>query len=268
VTALAWAAMVALGAIADRATAGLDPIARTSAIASALLLGAKLVVLARDPLPLGRALAFTCLWPGMKPAEFRERAPRAGAASLVGRGLARAAAGGLALAAARAVSPWSRTLAGSLALVGCSLVLHFGVLNVAAGALRAAGFDVGPLFRAPLLATSLGEFWGRRWNLAFSDLARAAIHRPLARRSPALAVAAVFAFSGLAHEAAISLPVRAGFGGPFAYFALQGALVLAERRLFRGAPGSAWTLGALALPLPLLFQPTFVSEVVLPLAGA
>jgi hypothetical protein len=35
------------------------------------------------------------------------------------------------------------------------------------GAWRLAGVDRRPLFLAPLRSTSLAEFWGRRWNLAF-----------------------------------------------------------------------------------------------------
>lgn len=263
-TALAWTAFVLLGVAADRASSASDPIARTAAIALALLLGAKLVALARDPLPPARALAFVLLWPGTRPDQFRERKPREGARALILGGAVKGALGVVALASARVVQPW--WLAAPIALAGCSLVLHFGILNVVAGALRAVGFAVEPLFRAPLLSTSLSEFWGRRWNVAFSDLARESIHRPLARRSPRLAVLATFLFSGLAHEAAISLPVRAGFGGPLVYFALQGALVLAERR-FRLA-GRAWTLASLAAPLPLLFHPPFVRGVVLAFVGA
>jgi len=88
-------------------------------------------------------------------------------------------------------------------------------------------------------------------------------------------VMAAFLFSGILHELAISVPVGAGYGGPFAYFALHGALVLVERGLGRaGWPierlpwlGSVWTLGWLALPLPILFHIPFLSGVVWPLFG-
>jgi hypothetical protein len=49
-----------------------------------------------------------------------------------------------------------------LLLPGLSLVLHFGVFNLLAGAWRLAGVDCRPLFLAPLESTSLAEFWGRR----------------------------------------------------------------------------------------------------------
>src|SRR2546428_52188 len=64
----------------------------------------------------------------------------------------------------------SRLVATALLLTGLSLVLHFGLFTIAAGAWRALGVDVGPLFLAPLQSRSLREFWGRRWNLAFSEM--------------------------------------------------------------------------------------------------
>src|SRR5205814_651706 len=120
----------------------------------------------------------------------------------------------------------------ALLLPGTSLVLHFGIFNALAGAWRRAGVDCRPLFKAPLLAASLGEFWGRRWNLAFSEMTALGVYRPLSglvgRKA---ATAAAFLCSGLLHELAISVPVLAGFGLPLAYFALHGLLVLLERRL-------------------------------------
>jgi alginate O-acetyltransferase complex protein AlgI len=102
----------------------------------------------------------------------------------------------------------------------------------------------------------------------------AAVYRPLTRSAgkPAATVVA-FAFSGLLHEMAISLPVRAGFGLPMLYFVLQGLLVLAERRRDRrGDLASTWTrvrtLAAVAVGLPILFHPRFLEGVVWPLLGA
>ena len=103
-----------------------------------------------------------------------------------------------------------------------------------------------------------------------------AVYRPLERtagRGPA--TAAAFLFSGLLHELAISAPVRAGYGLPFLYFALHGGLVLLERRLEGtawalsrwGWLGRVWTLGWLALPLPLVFHGPFLAGVVWPLIG-
>ena len=101
-----------------------------------------------------------------------------------------------------------------------------------------------------------------------------AVYRPLAGRlGTSRALLASFAFSGLLHEMAISLPVRAGFGLPFAYFALHGALVRIERELARhGHPmrcrlGRVWTFVWLVAPLPILFHRPFLAGVVWPIAG-
>jgi alginate O-acetyltransferase complex protein AlgI len=78
------------------------------------------------------------------------------------------------------------------------------------------------------------------------------------------ALLASFVFSGLLHEAAISLPVHAGYGLPLGYFVLQGVLVACERARSSLA-GRVWTLFWLAAPLLLLFHPLFLRGVVFPL---
>lgn len=251
-----------------------------------------------QPLPRpGRWLAFALLWPGMRPWVFvaevgrtpgteNRRRALPGARRLVAFGAARLVVGAAlilvawTIARATGVRPgWTApAAAGTLLtlLAGLSLCLHFGLFNVAAGLWQYVGVDCRPLFRAPLVSRSLGEFWGRRWNLAFSEMTGVAVYRPLAGAfgKPAATVAA-FVFSGLLHELAISLPVLAGFGLPMLYFAVQGLLVLAERALARtghpverwGWPARLWTLGWVTLPLPILFHTPFVERVVLPLIG-
>ena len=104
----------------------------------------------------------------------------------------------------------SPMLAGWAAMIGIALALHFGLLHLIALAWRCAGVDAEPLMNRPTCATSLADFWGRRWNMGFHTLAVDLIFAPLARRglSPTIATAAVFAVSGLVHDAVISLPVR------------------------------------------------------------
>src|SRR5205085_907184 len=109
----------------------------------------------------------------------------------------------------------------------------------------------------------LAEFWAKRWNLAFSEMTAIALYRPLASsvgKTPALVLS--FLFSGAIHEVVVSLPVRAGYGLPFAFFTIHGALVAVERRLARaGHPverswlGRVWTVIWLVAPVPLLFHP-------------
>ncbi len=103
-----------------------------------------------------------------------------------------------------------------------------------------------------------------------------ALYQPLVRvagRGPALA--ASFVGSGLLHELAISVPVRAGYGLPMAYFTLHGVLMTVETRLARShrpidrVPwiGRVWTLAWLLVPLPILFHRPFLAGVVWPLIG-
>ena len=167
-------------------------------------------------------------------------------------------------------------LATLLALVGLCMVVHFGIVTVTAGMWRWFGFDCRPIMRTPLAARSLGEFWSRRWNIAFAEMTGLAVARPLA---PLLgknaAVFAAFLASGVLHELAISVPVRAGYGLPLLYFVLHGALVLTERHLERigwpidraGWLAHVWTIGWLLVPLPILFHPYFIQGVVWPLIG-
>jgi alginate O-acetyltransferase complex protein AlgI len=217
--------------------------------------------------PLGWA-AFATLWPGMRPALMARRQHRTGATALLETGLGYVALGTalflLALLTWRlTASAWLSTI---FLLPALSLLLHFGVFGVLAGLWRMAGADVGPLFRAPWRAESLGEFWSRRWNLAFSQMTSVAVYRPIAARlGRPSALASAFLFSGFLHEIAISLPVRAGYGRPLLYFAIHGALTQLERE--RGPFGRAVTLFAVVLPLPLLFHRPFLQGVIWPLLG-
>src|SRR5260370_38671858 len=96
---------------------------------------------------------------------------------------------------------------------------------------------------APLRSTSLGEFWGKRWNLGFRQLAHELIFRPLCRRLGAdTAGFLVFVVSGLIHDLVISLPARGGYGLPPLYFLLQARGVTVERSRF-GKPPGRWQGG-------------------------
>lgn len=95
-----------------------------------------------------------------------------------------------------------------------------------------------PLHNRLQFARSVAEFWGRRWNLWFSDWFRSAIFVPL-RRWPVLAMILVFVISGLMHEWVINVPLYAVtgkryFGSMMLYFLLQAAGVLVERHFLRG----------------------------------
>lgn len=156
-------------------------------------------------------------------------------------------------------------------LVGLSLVLHFGILNINTGLLRMKGVNVSILFNNPIKSKTLQEFWSRRWNLAFVELTTLAVLRPLKKYyGQNVAFWASYIFSGLLHELAISLPVRKGYGLPFLYFIIQAVLILGvEKYIIKPDTGSfkrlVWLMVCLFLPMPVLFHQPFISEVVLPL---
>lgn len=241
----------------------------------------------RPRLTLGRWCLFVAGWPGMRPSTFASipSAARRGWQELMLRGLMNLTAGAFLIAFAwysvRGLlepedSPLTLFGATALLLPGISLVMHFGVFNLLAGGWRRIGGDCHALFRAPLKSTSLGEFWGRRWNLAFSEMTTLAVFRPLRGLiGVRLATMAAFLFSGLLHELAISVPVKAGYGLPLLYFALHAAAMLGETLLqSRGTAidknptiGRLWTISWILLPLPILFHRPFLQGCVWPLIG-
>jgi predicted DCC family thiol-disulfide oxidoreductase YuxK len=166
--------------------------------------------------------------------------------------------------------------AGWVGMFGVILLLHFGLLHLLALAWRCAGVPVEPLMRSPLLATSLGDFWGARWNTGFHRLAHDFVFRPLRRLfGKATAVLVVFLVSGLVHELVITLPACGGYGLPTMYFLLQGLGLLFERRrlgmklgLAHGIRGRAFALLVAAAPAFWLFPPVFVRNVILPMLHA
>lgn len=227
---------------------------------------------------LSRTLAYLLFWPGMDAAAFLAAArcqPRPtwtawlapAGKTLAGMGLVLWAAGGVER------HPWA---AGWVALVGLGLVLHFGIFHLLSVGWQTAGINARPIMDAPLRATSLSEFWGRRWNLAFRDLAHAFVFRRLQKRiGIAGATLAVFLASGLVHDAVISLPAGGGYGRPTLYFLLQGAGVLLERgrcgallRQGGSAAGWVWTAAVVVAPLGWLFHSDFIHRVVIPMLEA
>jgi hypothetical protein len=161
-------------------------------------------------------------------------------------------------------------------MTGLVFVLHFGIFHLLSLAWRTAGVDAAPLMRNPLRATSVGEFWGRRWNTAFHELAVRFTFKPL-RPSLGLAGATllVFVVSGVIHELVISVPAAGGYGLPTIYFVLQGLGLLGERGglghrlgLGRGWRGWMFTVLVTAGPAWWLFPPPFVGNVILPMLAA
>lgn len=158
-------------------------------------------------------------------------------------------------------------------LAGFSLILHFGILNLSAAFWRRMGVETNELFRSPLKSNSLKEFWGKRWNLAFSEMTTIIAFRPLRGViGVEKAIVVSFLLSGLLHEIAISFPVNSGYGLPMLYFIIQAAAMqlestsgLAKEMVRHPILSHLWVLAFLLLPLPLLFHPDFMRLVLVPL---
>ncbi len=234
-------------------------------------------------------LLYMSLWPGMDPEPFRQpkRVIESGARFVKGfcfmlTGLASAF---VLSACIDRVPPLAVPWLGILSLF---LIIHFGYAEILTCFVRLAGFDVQPLFKDPLAATSLRDFWSKRWNLAFVEMNRI-LFLPGAKRVAGISGAAflVFLLSGFFHELAISYASLSGWGGPIIYFAIQGIAFIIELKcmpaprfpgrvqhafdtgccsdsrsssshfVLQGWWRRVWTFGCVLAPLPLLFTPVF-----------
>jgi alginate O-acetyltransferase complex protein AlgI len=215
-------------------------------------------------------------WPGMSFKEFARTPAARREPGSAPRWIAAAAktsiGAGLVWFAVPTVPSDLGLLRGWVGMIGIIMMLHFGTFHLLALALQAAGFNARPNMHAPLLARSVADFWGNRWNTAFNVLAVRYGFRPLTPLiGPRAALAVVFLVSGLLHEAVISLPARGGYGLPTAYFALQAAAICGERLpSFRKRPWLkrlfAWVV--LVAPLGCLFPAVFIRNVILPMLHA
>lgn len=260
-----------------------DPAAyRMLAIINVLFVAMKMVVAityfeGKKPFSFLHWLSFSIAWIGMHPSLFeRPKSNRKKEAwQLIRFGGSRIILGGTFLIIAYQIAQYDgfpsfifqQIISSLFALIGSSLILHFGVLNLNAGVWNLLGVPAYAVFRAPLTSLSLKEFWGKRWNIAFSEMAAIAVYKPL---RPHLgtdkAKLVAFFFSGVLHELALSVPVGRGYGLPTLFFIIQALLIQAEAKLnFRTKLAAHfWVLMWLILPMGLLFHPYFLAEVIWP----
>ena len=227
---------------------------------------------------MARQLGYLLAWPGMDAAAFVGSHPAKRSTAQEWRFAALKLTIGL--VALYGVTPRlvaaSPLLAGVTGMIGLVLAIHFGLFHLLSCAWRAGGVDGKPLMDWPIAATSLSEFWGRRWNRAFRDLTHRFLFRPLTPRLGAMEALVVgFFVSGLVHDAVISWPAQGGYGLPTLFFLIQAAGIATERsrvgrRWGLGQGWRGWAFAACLLigPAPLLFHPPFVERVILPLVGA
>lgn len=254
------------------------------ALAVVIFCGCKWLTWRRCPptrAPLWQQASYLLLWPGLDPAAFLAPRPSPAARRPTRRewllGAGKLAAGVLILyGLTRLIPPEHPYVVGWVGMVGTIMVLHFGSFHLLSCFWRSIGVNARPLMYSPLVSVSLGELWGRRWNTAFRDLTHTYLFRPLtARFGVRGGVFAGFLFSGIVHDAVISVPAGGGYGGPTVFFILQALGILAERsrlgkRIGLGADWRGWTFVVLmlAMPAPLLFHPPFVLGIVVPFMHA
>jgi len=252
-------------------------------MAFALYAGCKWLTLVRlkadPPSTRSRTLAYLFAWPGMDAQTFLRDANRVATPSRTEwiAAVVKTVAGALLVwRAARVVLPIGALLSGWVGMIGAIFTLHFGSFHLLSLCWRQAGVDAMPLMRNPMRATSLGEFWGRRWNTAFHELASRFTFAPLRRRwGVTAATLGTFVASGLIHELVISVPAGDAYGLPTGYFVLQGLGVAGERTILGrrlglggGVRGWLYTVLVVTAPVALLFPPVFVQRIILPMLAA
>lgn len=227
-----------------------------------------------------RNLAYLVAWPGMDAPSFLRTAPeqvaKPSSAQWLFALLKTTFGFALLYGVMRQLPDGHPYAVGWVGLIGLAMTLHFGLIHLLSCAWRSFGVNAQPLMRWPMAADSVSDFWGRRWNLAFRDLAHRFVFQPLTVRfGLRWAVLGGFFFSGIIHDLAISLPARAGYGLPTLYFMIQAAAIFFERsklgkslglgRGWRSRVFAAVVVGGCA---PLLFHPPFMNRIVLPFLHA
>lgn len=139
------------------------------------------------------------------------------------------------------------------------------------------GLEIEPQFNEPYLATSLQDFWGRRWNLMVTSILRPSVYIPVRELSARVlgtahslvpAVMATFLVSGLMHEIIYYYLTRVRPTWEVTcFFLLHGVAVVCEIGLKKALNGrwrlprlvsGALTLGFVAITGARLFFPQLI----------
>ena len=259
---LGWITLIVLLVAADFAMKDAKPLWRMVALCCVLLGAMKGLVYAEwavsRKLPLPRYGIFSFLWFGMDPGSFRVKRRGLSWRNDISLGLLLMLIGTLGAWIIWAMD-WRQIFVMFLPM---SIGFHFGALRVLKGGLRVVGFPVRTLFPNILETRGIGDFWSRRWNTGYSQMMQRLVGRPMERLfGESVGIMMVFVISGLLHEAAITLPVRSGYGLPTLYFTIHGFLTIVERKWNRPI-GKIPALLAVLLPLGWLFPPEFQTAVI------
>lgn len=236
--------------------------ARMVGLCVVLLLGMKIIIYSewrRDGgrvLSMSRWLMFSFLWFGMDPKAWVGRRRQLEWKSHLKLG-ALCLVGGASLLTMLVYVNIEYIL---LLFVAMSMMFHFGILRILTALWRKVGYPVRTLFRNPCATSGFADFWGKRWNLAYSFMMARAVQRPLRSRvGEKGSVFAVFVVSGIFHEFAITVPAQSGYGLPFLFFLIHGFFTVIERK---NLWWSRWLcLSLLVVGVPILFPSVFQEEV-------
>jgi hypothetical protein len=288
IVSIAWLLFIIDTLLVERVTTEINPVLRMLAIIASLFVSMKIITATEShkntgkQLKLYQWLLFVFGWVGMRSELFQTVGgpPLEKYKEMIIVGTSRIALGSALIFLAHKLFLPENTsfiiVATALAMIGLSLILHFGILAINAGIWRYFGVRTYYLFNSPLKSTSLSEFWSKRWNIAFSEMTSLAVYRPLKKKIGIKnAFFLAFLFSGLLHEMAISLPVNKGFGLPLAYFAIQAAVMITEDFLskrnitfFRNSNiARLWVYFWVIVPAPILFHSYFIKGIIWPLSG-
>lgn len=262
---IVWFVVLATYAVVHSVSIDQAPLLRMVLLCCVLMAGMKWVVYSEwrkrdgDILAWGRWLCFGALWFGMEPMAWtgKRRDISWKADALWG--------GGCCVTGAVLVYLMSVYRVSMLVpvFIAMSIGFHYGALRLLTAFWRFRGFPVRPLFRNPFVTKGFEDFWGKRWNLAYSQMMARAVKRPIQQKYGAkVALFCVFVISGLLHELAITVPVQAGYGLPTCFFLLQGIVTVLE---IRESKVNAFLCGvSLVVGLHFLFPTAFVEAVIIP----
>ncbi|XP_022937045.1 probable long-chain-alcohol O-fatty-acyltransferase 5 [Cucurbita moschata] len=119
------------------------------------------------------------------------------------------------------------------------------------------GVEVRQPFDEPYLATSLQNFWGRRWNRSVSETLHTAVYQPVRYEIGVprwMAVVIVFVVSGLMHELLLYYIIRVIPTWEVTWFFVVHGLCVAVEIELKRALGKRWRIhSAVSRPLTIAF---------------
>ncbi len=129
-----------------------------------------------------------------------------------------------------------------------------GVVD-AVGALGSLfGIRQTTFLNSPVLAQNPRDFWGRRWNLWFTNTAHRLIFQPLGGTNrPMLAGLAVFAFSAVMHEYMVFVSLQQFDGRMLGFFGVHGVATMLYTLYARGPGRSVFIPQPLAVALHIMW---------------